>query len=563
MSAAFRRELDEQNRRRLLVMLPMMTVLHLVHVAAFRTPEAGRAALDPTFLAWRDAVALVHAASAGVAVFLGLVVLALGRTRAAPALAPLVGVAYMAHAAAISGVDQLNTTTVTPFIGYTLGIAVTLCLTPAATVVIYTTGLLLFVVAIWTFQPSPELRAAILPNGPSITVVSAVLATFLHVGRRRDFLQRTTIEQQRAALEQLNADLAQRVRDQVSEIVARARDVERLNERLQAQVRARSNELSAALGEVADRRVGELSEGMVLAGRFEVGRRLGAGAMGAVHAGVDRTTGERVAIKVIQASTAAELDALHRFLREARAASAVTHPAVVRMLHVDVSEGGLFFQVQELVEGQTLHAILDRTGALEAGVAARIGAVLCEALAAAHAKGVVHRDVKPGNVMLTPVHPGLKLLDFGISKVAGEAAAGATQTGMVLGTPAFMSPEHMDGSGALTDRSDVYAAGITLFLMVAGRHPFDDTSFFGVVGSHLEGGPPDVRRFRPDAPEPLARLVAASVAGRAAHRPSAADLARDLHHLADALRAPPLDRILRERRLGEASDAFPTLAGTP
>src|SRR4051812_5344709 len=123
--------------------------------------------------------------------------------------------------------------------------------------------------------------------------------------------------------------------------------------------------------------------------------------MGCVYSGLDRSTSAQVAIKVVQASSRGQLAALERFLREARSAAAIDHPAVVRMLHVDVSEDGMLYQVQELVEGETLDRRIRARSSWTHGAAARAVSVLCDALAAAHAHGIVHRDVKPANIMLT------------------------------------------------------------------------------------------------------------------------------------------------------------------
>ena len=374
--------------------------------------------------------------------------------------------------------------TVTVFIGYSLGVAVVVALTPLATFLVYAGGLASFIVAIEAMQPPPTARLMMLPNGVSTTVVSIALALLLFAARRRDFAQRLTISKQRAELTKMNVGLEQRVRDQVSEIVERARQIKDLNTQLQAQVRTRSTELSMALAKLARdwREDGSLRSGVVLGDRFVVDALLGEGGMGSVYSGTDRSTGARVAIKVIQASSAQQLDALHRFLREAGTAAKVTHPAVVRMLHVDVSADGVLFQVQELVDGETLHARLRDQRPWDGERVARLGGVLCDALAAAHAVGVVHRDVKPGNVMLTKTAPGLKLLDFGISKVFREGGRAASSgSGKILGTPAYMAPEHLAGSGKLTDRADVYAAGVIFFRMLTGKFPFDGASTREVI----------------------------------------------------------------------------------
>ena len=466
-------------------------------------------------------------------------------------LGPVTAAAYLVHAAVVAGIDQIAVTSVTPFIGYALGIAVIVRLTPRAALLTYGIGLIAFVRAITDMQPSAQARMAELPNGVSIVAVSLVLATALYATRRRDFAQRLVIDQQRKELSHLNAGLEQRVSEQVAEAVARAAEVERLNAQLRAQVRERSAELSIALARVAHQRdstnEGGLRAGSVLADRFEVEGCLGEGSMGAVYAGTDRTTGSRVAIKVVQASSRRQLDALRRFLREARTAASVRHPAVVEMLHVDVSEDGMLFQVQELVEGFALRECCGQNQRWEAGLVARVGAVLCSALAAAHEVGVVHRDVKPSNVMLTPVAPGMRLLDFGIAKLYEDADTidRETRTGMVVGTPEFMAPEQVTASRNVSGLADVYAVGVTMFVLLTGRHPFVFRSMNRMLFDHVMVEAPDVRSIRASHSR-FDGVVDGTVSfEKPEARPSAAELAVALGHVADERGAPSLDALVR------------------
>jgi len=286
-----------------------------------------------------------------------------------------------------------------------------------------------------------------------------------------------------------------------------------------------------------------LKRGTLLGGRFEIEVSLGEGGMGVVYSGVDRTTGDTVAIKVIQASSHRQLAALERFLREARSAAAIDHPAVVRMLHVDVSDDGMLYQVQELVHGQTLGQRMRRGAAWEPPLAARVIAVLSDALAAAHAEGVVHRDVKPANIMLTREEPGLKLLDFGISKLYDDVewAEGATLPGTVIGTPEYMSPEQVSG-GTLTDRVDVYATGVILFSLLTGRHPFQGDQSQEMLAHHILTPPPEVASIEPAVPAWLSHWVAKCLRKKPEERPSAAELAAALRAFADDAGAPALER---------------------
>jgi serine/threonine-protein kinase len=301
----------------------------------------------------------------------------------------------------------------------------------------------------------------------------------------------------------------------------------------------------------------------VLGGRFIVGEVIGEGGMGAVYAGVDQVTGARVALKIVQATSTRTLDALRRFAREAGTAAAINHPAVVRMIDVDVSEDGLLFQAQELIDGEPLSRQLHR--AWHPGDAARVGAVLGEALAAAHAVAVVHRDVKPENAMLTPIAPGLKLLDFGIAKLhaaaQGYSGDAMTRTGIIVGTPAYMAPEQALGAG-VTDRADVYAVGVILFRLLSERLPFEAESARALGLLRALHDAPRVRAFQPAVPAALAELVDRCLARRPEDRPSAAELARGLAAWADTAGAPPLEIIARRVRDLVSTVSGPNRGGT-
>jgi serine/threonine-protein kinase len=164
----------------------------------------------------------------------------------------------------------------------------------------------------------------------------------------------------------------------------------------------------------------------------------------------------------------------------------------------------------------------------------------------------VHRDVKPDNIMLTTVAPGLKLLDFGIAKlyaaVHGHDGDEMTRTGMIIGTPAYMAPEQVLGASEVSDRADVYAVGVVLFRLLTKRQPFEAESPREMMMTRLLDDPPSVRAFQPAVPEPLAQLVDGCLAREPEQRPSAAELAARLARWADAAGAPPLDRTMHARR---------------
>lgn len=549
----FESEIADRNRSWLLGVAPIVGIGHAIHIVIFHTPADARAALAPEIVRWREAVTAVHAVTLAVMVVLALAALRWGKARVGRHFGPAVVLTYLVHGAVTAGVDQLASSVngVGPFTGYCLFFSVFVTLAPRVSLVLYATGAITFVLSLYIAQPSPSERLALLPNGVSIAVVSMLLSWILYATRRRDFAQRTTILAQRAELSTMNAQLERRVSDQVSEIVMRAAEVDQLNAQLRAQVRARSTELSFALAKVAQHREtdGTLRAGVVLAERFEIADLLGEGGMGVVYSAVDRTTGARVAIKVIQASSTRQLDALHRFIREAKTGATVAHPAIVRALHVDVSDDGMLFQVQELVEGVTLQRCSGGGRAWEARDAARVASVLFGALAAAHAQGIVHRDVKPANIMLTATPPGLKLLDFGIAKLYENAleseSGGSTRTGAILGTPAFMAPEQIEGMREATAAADVYAAGLVLFVLLSGRHPFDEETLHGIVYNHLCVPAPDVRTFATNTPLVITDFVTRCLAKDPTERPTAAEIAQALDAFANAEGAPVAEVIAR------------------
>ena len=372
-------------------------------------------------------------------------------------------------------------------------------------------------------------------------------------------------------MEDLASSLERRVEEQVHEIVARAGEVQTLNAQLKAQVKVRSEELAVALARLAEQSdAGGLRQGSVLDERFEIGEPLGAGGMGLVYAARDRTSGHEVAVKVVRTRSGGDVETLRRFVREAGAAATVPHAAVVRMIHVGLSGDGLLYQVQELVDGIVLSRCLGQPWA--PADAARLGAVLLEALAAAHANGVVHRDVKTENLMLTSSAPGLKLLDFGIAKLY-DAASGPggtmTHTGNLIGTPAFMAPEQARGDSDVGDRADVYAAGTVIYLLLAGRLPFEKSTAPGWFLMRAIEDAPQLRDFAPETPESLAKLVMACIAREPADRPAATTVARELAAFADANGARKLETMagametLASRMMESSGVAAKSVGATP
>ncbi len=212
----------------------------------------------------------------------------------------------------------------------------------------------------------------------------------------------------------------------------------------------------------------DLSPGVTLSSRYRIGMLLGRGAMGAVYDATRLLDGVRVAVKVLSDATRANPSAMQRFEREAQAASRLGHPGIVRIFDFQKDSHEPAYLVMEFLEGHSLGREIEEAGPLPLPRIARIASDLLAALSAAHRAGLVHRDVKPDNIVLLTganVQFSCKLVDFGVVKVAGEAL---TQAGQVIGTPAYMSPEQWEGA-AVDPRSDIYALGGCLYHATMGR----------------------------------------------------------------------------------------------
>ncbi len=546
--AAFADEAVERDIRRLRVLAPLMLLVHVVHIALYWVPAAARASMNAQAFEWHRSLVAMHAATVPLAIFLIAVAWWWPGSRVARSLIYVGAAGYLVHGALATGLDQLMFANVSAFTGYCFAIAV-ICAFPLRTGLwVYGLGTAVVVVSISVLQTDAVARTSNILNVATVVVISLALSWLLSIARQRDFTQRRTIARQRDELAGLNSDLERRVAEQVAEIIRRAEEVSQLNAQLRSQIRARSSELSMALARLAKLKEGDdkLRAGSVLGERFEIGDKLGAGAMGEVYAGRDRATGAKVAIKVIHPTTAIELDAMRRFVGEAAMVAAITHPAVVRMIHVDLSADGFLYQAQELLEGETLEDEMQGGPWPQARVA-RFGEVLCDALAAAHVHGVIHRDVKPANVMLIDKAPGLKLLDFGLAKLFENVSADAmtrTSTGLVVGTPAYMAPEQVMAQD-VTGKADVYSSGLLLFQLLAGRLVFEVDGASRVMMSHVAVAAPDVRSVASGVSEELARLIGDCLAKDPAKRPSAADASRRLREFADAQSAPALEEMLR------------------
>jgi serine/threonine protein kinase len=272
---------------------------------------------------------------------------------------------------------------------------------------------------------------------------------------------------------------------------------------------------------------------LLLGDRYEVGRLLGAGGMAEVYEGRDRLLARRVAIKVLLGELGKDPSFLVRFKREAQAAASLSHPNVVAVYDTGV-QGSTHFIVMEYVEGRTLRDLLRIGGPPPPERAALIAADVCDALAAAHARGLIHRDVKPGNVMLTP-DGTVKVMDFGIARATSSETI--TQTHAVIGTAQYISPEQVEGR-EVDARGDLYSLGCLLYEMLTGRVPFSGESPVAIAYRHVREDPVPPRRINPRIPPALEAITLRAMAKHPAHRyQTAAELRADLER---ALAGRPL-----------------------
>lgn len=253
--------------------------------------------------------------------------------------------------------------------------------------------------------------------------------------------------------------------------------------------------------------------GQQLAGMYEILRVIGEGGMGRVYeARHTRLSKKRFAVKLLHHELARQPEVVTRFQREAEAASALGHPNVVTVVDVNATADGRPYLVAELLEGDQLGDYLDRVQRLPAGEAVRIARQVCRALTAAHAIGIVHRDVKPENVFLTQGSELVKVLDFGISKL-GESAEALTKTGVVMGTPDYMAPEQARGD-RVDARADIYAVGAILYRALTGHKPFEGLDTMATLTAVLVQQPARPSVLQADIPLGLELVVQRAMAKR-------------------------------------------------
>ena len=262
----------------------------------------------------------------------------------------------------------------------------------------------------------------------------------------------------------------------------------------------------------------ELQPGMIIRNKYEILGRLGIGGMGVVYRGRHLTFNEVCAIKIVNDAIAGDPNFLQRFQTEAVVTRKLRHPNAVRVDDFDYTDDGRPFIVMELVEGKNIGEILHEEGPLRVPRAVRVATQAARALGVAHKLGIVHRDIKPGNIILATDQQDqetTKVLDFGIAKLlesAGDAKPGMTMTGMMVGTPLYMSPEQFMGKKAGDDidgRTDIYSLGVVLYQMVTARLPFEGDTIYSLMMQHMEGNPRPPHELVPELniPESLSRVI--------------------------------------------------------
>ncbi len=257
--------------------------------------------------------------------------------------------------------------------------------------------------------------------------------------------------------------------------------------------------------------------GTTLAGKYRIDARLNEGGMGSVYRGTHVLMDKTVAIKVLHPSLAADEKIVARFSREARAASRISHPNALSVTDIG-EDNGTVFLVMEFLSGKTLKQVIRDEGPLPLPRIVEITRQVGDALNAAHAQGVIHRDLKSDNIMLldtTSVGDHAKVLDFGIAKINepdGEFDGGLTAPNLVVGTPQYMSPEQCSQDSQIDHRSDIYSLGVILYEMLVGHVPFSGESATIVMMKHLQEPVPSVLEERNDVAPPIARVVARAMA---------------------------------------------------
>ena len=294
-------------------------------------------------------------------------------------------------------------------------------------------------------------------------------------------------------------------------------------------------------------------------GHYDIVEELGRGGMGVVYKGYESSLGRYVAIKVLSAAMAHDKVFVERFLREARAMATLNDAHIIQIYFIGQDEEQTFF-VMEYIDGESLSTCLKREIRLVPGDALKILLHASQGLASAHAQGVIHRDIKPGNIMITS-RGQVKVADFGIALANHDASAKLTNTGAFVGTPGYLSPEVCLGK-SVDQRSDIFALGICLFEMLSGRMPFQDDSPLKLMLDVVQSEAPDIRELNPEVDDEIARILGKLLAK------DPADRYQSCEELNNDLKRHPLVQQdgqlkLRPAPWAGANASNPTVVGMP
>jgi serine/threonine-protein kinase len=278
-----------------------------------------------------------------------------------------------------------------------------------------------------------------------------------------------------------------------------------------------------------------LEPGQVLNDRYSVVRKIGSGGFGSVYLVEDKTVNDELILKILSPHICQDETVIKRFMHELKYTRRITHKNVIRLFDF-IEMAGVHAISMEYFPGQDLSRLIRKTGPLGAARTVTIARQICEGLAAAHQEGIIHRDIKPPNVLVND-DGVVKIVDFGLASMAHNPGSQLTRSGIIIGTPQYMAPEQITGDK--TDaRTDLYALGIVMFEMLTGAQPYQAENAVNILFQHLEAPIPSIRERAAGVPEELEAIVWRVMAKDREQRPESA---QELFELLSALSTQPVD----------------------